>query len=221
MHGRIAVLVLLAGVVWAQEPGRSAQQPPEPPAAQAPEKNPPPPRSQPTHNPNDSSSRDTRIDLSPPPGEASTHPDSTDSDVGEMHPWDPHRADKNIEIGDYYLKQRNYRAAVSRYCEALYWKQRDAVATFRLAEALEKAGDLADARQNYEAYLKILPEGPFAAAAKKAVGQIQARPEQPSRGLTAHQLGCGDDPTNVIRSADDENHPVLKRPTSPPAKNPQ
>src|SRR5690348_15188667 len=60
-----------------------------------------------------SSSKDTRIDLSPPRNDTKDHPnssvslndgDDTPSDVGEMHPWDPHRAAKDIEVGDYYFK---------------------------------------------------------------------------------------------------------------------
>ena len=41
-------------------------------------------------------------------------------DVSEFHPWNPHKAAKDIEVGDYYFKERkNYRAAADRYREAL------------------------------------------------------------------------------------------------------
>src|ERR1044071_7297968 len=50
-----------------------------------------------------SSSKDTRIDLSPPKDDSKNHPnsvvitdeDETPSDVDEMHPWDPHKAAKD------------------------------------------------------------------------------------------------------------------------------
>jgi TolA-binding protein len=49
-----------------------------------------------------------------------------------------------------------------------------AVATYRLALTLEKMGKLGDARANYAAYLKILPRGPYAADARKALQRLQA-----------------------------------------------
>jgi tetratricopeptide (TPR) repeat protein len=140
-------------------------------------------------NPGSSSSKSEPVDLSPPADDDKTHPNSDqavreaedaagllqDDELGgiqEFHPWDPHKAQKDIEVGDFYFKQQNYRAALSRYEEALYYKQNDAVATYRLAVCQEKTGDSEDARKSYEAYLKILPEGPFAADAKKALSRI-------------------------------------------------
>jgi tetratricopeptide (TPR) repeat protein len=114
-----------------------------------------------------SSSKDTKVNIPPPNGEAGP------SDVQEMKPYDPHKADKSIEVGDYYFHQKNYRAAESRYREALEWKPGDAVATYKLGEVMEKIGNLVQARQNYQAYLKILPDGPLAKDAKKALSRIE------------------------------------------------
>ena len=118
----------------------------------------------------ESSSRDTRIDISPPKNDAKNHPGSKAavedldipenidvSGVQEFHPWNPMKALKNIEVGDFYFKRKNYKAALERYKEALYYKDGDALASFRLAVCQEKLGDKADARKYYEQYLKILP----------------------------------------------------------------
>lgn len=130
-----------------------------------------------------SSSRDTRIDLSPPKNDAKNHPNSstlledsedTNSDANEMHPWDPHRAAKDIEVGDYYLKLKNYRGAMWRYKDALLYKPNDAIANFRLAQCEEKTNQASGAIQHYEAYLKVLPEGPFAEDARKALERLKA-----------------------------------------------
>jgi tetratricopeptide (TPR) repeat protein len=134
----------------------------------------------------ESSSKDTRIDLTPPKDDAKSHPNSTTiitdpddtatpSDVEEMHAWDPHKAAKDIEVGDYYFKRKNYRGALERYKDALTYKPNDAVANFRLAECEEKVNSPADAVQHYEAYLKILPHGPLAADAQKALERLKAR----------------------------------------------
>jgi tetratricopeptide (TPR) repeat protein len=129
----------------------------------------------------ESSSKDTRVDLSPPKDDAKNHPMSgaavsdaqeAPSDVQELHPWDPHKAAKDVEVGDYYFKRKNYKAAIERYKHALIYKQDDAIATYRLAESLDKTGNSADAVTYYRGYLKILPHGPYAADAQKAISRL-------------------------------------------------
>jgi tetratricopeptide (TPR) repeat protein len=134
--------------------------------------------------PGQSSSKDTLIDLSPPANDDKAHSQSPDalkdearpsgnSDVGEFHPWNPHKAAKDIEVGDFYFKRKNYRAAADRYREALFYKENDAIATFRLAVCLEKMDQPDEARKEYESYLKILPHGPQAESARKALERLK------------------------------------------------
>jgi tetratricopeptide (TPR) repeat protein len=132
-----------------------------------------------------SSSKDSDVDLSPPDDDAKAHPKSAaavadaEADlsgrggVSEFHTWDPHKAAKSIEVGDYYFKRKNYRAAEDRYREALRYKDNDAVATIRLAICLEKLGIFDDARAEYESYLKILPHGPQATEAEKGIERLK------------------------------------------------
>ncbi|HEY1265296.1 MAG TPA: tetratricopeptide repeat protein [Terriglobales bacterium] len=140
-----------------------------------------PPRSENGPAPGESSSHSTLIDISPPPDDAKTHPFSSSSladaeaeasGVKEFRAWDPHRAAKNIEVGDFYFKRKNYRAALDRYHEALEYKPDDAVANFRLAECFEKLNDPAHAAEHYQAYLKVLPHGEFSEAAQKALEKM-------------------------------------------------
>jgi tetratricopeptide (TPR) repeat protein len=132
----------------------------------------------------ESSSKETQIDLAPPPDDAKTHPQSSEAlvdagsgasgSVGEFHPWDPHKAAKSVEVGDFYFKRKNYRAAEDRYREALKYKDNDAIATFRLAVCLEKLERPEDARAEYESYLRILPHGPEAETARKAIERLKS-----------------------------------------------
>ncbi len=131
----------------------------------------------------ESSSKDTRIDLSPPKDDQKNHPmsgaaisdaEEAASDVQELRPWDPHKAAKDVEVGDFYFRRKNYRAALERYREALVYKPNDAIANFRLAECQEKVGNPAEAVTHYGEYLKILPHGPFAADAQKALERLKA-----------------------------------------------
>ena len=150
-----------------------------------PNQNQPPPRSERDREAGESSSRDTRIDLSPPKDDAKQHPNSTlpetdagedtSGDVQEFHPYDPHRAVKDIEVGDFYFKKRNYRAALDRYREALFYKPNDALANFRMAQSLEKLTQSDEAVEHYQEYLKILPNGPQAEEARKGLERLKAR----------------------------------------------
>jgi len=177
-----------------------------------PQANQAPPRSQPNtpaRGLGDSSSRDDN------PIAAPQEPDDS---VTELHSWDPHKAQKNVEVGDFYFRRQNYRAALSRYCEALSYKPNDAVATFRIAESLEKSGDLMGALAYYEAYLKILPAGPLDGQSKKALGRIKAQAAPPNKGL-AQQEGC--EPMGKAAKFGSErldpDRPVLTRSPASPA----
>jgi len=166
---------------------------------QGPGENQAPPRSdERNREAGESSSRDTRIDLSPPKDDTKNHPESgaavsdaesdasPDSDVQEFHPWDPHKALKDIEVGDFYFKRKNYRAALERYREALFYKNNDAIANLRLGQCLEKLNKPDEARLHYQEYLKILPHGPLSEEAHKALDKLNAK-EAKDQGSAASQ----------------------------------
>src|SRR5262249_5596345 len=87
----------------------------------------------------ESSSKADLVDFSFLVDDAKTHPQSSDvlMDEGsgsteEVLPWDPHKAAKDVEVGDYYFKRKNYRVVEDRYREALRYKDNDAIAIYRL-----------------------------------------------------------------------------------------
>lgn len=133
----------------------------------------------------ESSSRDTKTDIRPPSDDANSHPNSAaavadigapekpdDSGIQEFHPWNPLKAKKDVEVGDFYFKRKNYKAALERYKEALYYKDSDAIANFRVAECQEKLGDKDEAKKYYAQYLKILPGGPLAKDAQASLDRL-------------------------------------------------
>lgn len=156
-----------------------------PPVEQVPtDKSAPPPkdnRQNPPRSDNvpagESSSKQTEIDVAPPSNDASAHPEADlgDHDAEEFTPYSPMQAMKDVEVGDFYFKRENYSAAISRYREALEYKPHDAEATYKLAEVLNKTGDVAGATENYEAYLKILPNGPYAKKAKEDLQKLKEK----------------------------------------------
>ncbi len=133
----------------------------------------------------ESSSHDTRVDISPPKDDAKNHPGSKEAVEGldgseapdttgvqEFHQWSPLKALKSSEVGDFYFKRKNYRAALERYKEALTYKEGDAVASYKVGLCEEKLGDKGEARKFYEQYLKILPEGPLAKDAHLSLARL-------------------------------------------------
>jgi tetratricopeptide (TPR) repeat protein len=186
--------------VWAQNTNSSAPQNSESPAQASvpPSKSAPPPANlepprsdrvyadELSKQPGTSSSKDTQIDLSPPVDDAKAHPKSAETVLNEeesstledrgsaaTHRWDPHKAAKDVEVGDFYFKRKNYRAAEDRYREALLYKDNDAVATLRLAICLEKLNLPGEAIEEYESYLRILPHGPESEKVTKAVERLK------------------------------------------------
>src|SRR5215813_10303487 len=59
----------------------------------------------------ESSSRDSQADFNAAP-HANEPPPTSNKDEGTFLPYDPHRADKDVEVGRYYLRLKNYRAAL-------------------------------------------------------------------------------------------------------------
>ena len=184
MSVRLRILILaivglcLTGVAWAQsneEDGPITRVPVDKSAPPPKDNRKAPPRSD-TLAPDESSSKQIQIDVAPPSGDEK-HPGAIepDSDLGEFHAWDPHKAAKCIEVGDYYYKQGNFRGAISRYQEALEWKPKDAEATYKLGEVQEKNGDFSAALGNYQAYLKLLPKGPFAAKSQQGIDRVKTK----------------------------------------------
>jgi len=186
------ILALLLATAAAQQPTKPAKNPPpnQPPPRSTSDSGEPVLTTRPGNGPQ-SSSKDTDPDLSPPENDAKDHPDSTSAlheaedaaglyegdeigGVQEFRVWNPHKAEKDVEVGDFYFKRKNYRAALDRYREALYYKYDDAVATFRLGVCQEKLGEGEEARKAYEAYLRILPHGPFANEAHQGLERLKS-----------------------------------------------
>jgi tetratricopeptide (TPR) repeat protein len=181
-------LVSLTLLVLAMTTVAAAQVDQLPSSQKGPGQNQAPPRYDRSGEAGESSSRDTKIDISPPKDDAKSHPNSSSADNGanpsdevqELHPWDPHKANKDIEVGDFYFKRKNYHAALERYREALFYKSGDAIANFRMAECMEKLGDPEEAANHYQEYLKILPHGQFSAESQKALQRLKGEKSQAS-----------------------------------------
>ncbi len=97
---------------------------------------------------------------------------SKSDDAPPVH--DPARAKKDNEVGTFYLQTGNYEGALQRYQDATATDPTNVNAIFGLAESQRLLKKNADAARNYELYLDIVPNGPKAKQALKALKEIQA-----------------------------------------------
>lgn len=99
-------------------------------------------------------------------------------------------ASKDIEIGNYYLDRKNWKAALSRFESALVLDPENPDVYWGLAEAQHHLGDLANAKANYLKLLDYDPDGPHGRQARKelkdpalskAPGATQGQPQSESQ----------------------------------------
>jgi tetratricopeptide (TPR) repeat protein len=83
------------------------------------------------------------------------------------------QAAKDIDVGYYYLNQKNYIAAEGRLKEAVELKPDAAAAYIGLGQAQQKLGKTEAARSSYEAYLKLTPDGKDSDKVKKALAELK------------------------------------------------
>jgi len=80
---------------------------------------------------------------------------------------------EDIEVGYYYLNEKNYIAAESRLKEAVELKPDAGAAWVGLAQAQQKLGKDAEARKSYEACLQLKPDEADVDKVKKAMAELR------------------------------------------------
>jgi tetratricopeptide (TPR) repeat protein len=136
-------LVLFAAVLTAAAPSSSAQDPPSPP--------PPKPQDQPKPKPNT---------------------DNATQSAPDQPKWDPLRADKDIEVGKYYMNKGDVDAAIDRFTDAIEAKPGFAIPFRYLGEAYEKKGQKKPAVKNYQRYLDLYPKAEDADKIRKKIEKL-------------------------------------------------
>jgi tetratricopeptide (TPR) repeat protein len=82
------------------------------------------------------------------------------SEAPKAKEQDPVQAKHCINIGNFYLKQKNYAAAIDRYLEALEYQPNSIRAYEALARAYEKNGEITKAKNTYKTFLDKNPDSP-------------------------------------------------------------
>jgi outer membrane protein assembly factor BamD (BamD/ComL family) len=102
--------------------------------------------------------------------------DQTEKKVEEeIFTRDPELAKKNVEVGDFYLKKKNYRAAESRYRRAIKFNTEWPKAYEKLIKLFEKQGDLDSAIEVCYEFVDSNPSSKKARAFEKRAGEFKEK----------------------------------------------
>jgi tetratricopeptide (TPR) repeat protein len=102
---------------------------------------------------------------------------------------DPKLSKQNINIGNYYLKQKNYDAAIERYREAIEYQPKSILANEALERAFEKyaqdcekkvrayekKGEITKAISTYKSFLEKNPDSPDASDFRLKLAKLEKK----------------------------------------------
>src|SRR5260370_30183670 len=89
--------------------------------------------------------------------------------------YDPYPAQKDLEVGMFYLHKGNVDAAIDRFKDAIEQRPNFAKPRLLLAEAYEKKGDKAEALKYYKEYLQVFRTAPDSKSVRKKIEKLSAQ----------------------------------------------
>jgi tetratricopeptide (TPR) repeat protein len=97
----------------------------------------------------------------PPPDQpkpAKPNADAPAQNAPDQPTWDPLRAERDMQVGTYYMHKGDLDAAIDRFEDAILAKPGYAIPFRMLGEAQEKKGMKKRAIQSYKRYLDLYPK---------------------------------------------------------------
>lgn len=94
--------------------------------------------------------------------------------LGDAGTYDPVSAEKDIDVGNFYMRKGDVDAAISRFKDAIQLRPSYAKPRLLLAEAYEKKKDKANAVKYYKEYLQVFPHAPDANKIEKKIESLSA-----------------------------------------------
>jgi tetratricopeptide (TPR) repeat protein len=106
---------------------------------------------------------------------AAEPPAAAEGGISEFKEWDPLKANKDMEVGTYYLKKGNYDAAIDRFEEAARLQPGLARPYLKLGETYEKKKEWPMAVASYRKYLELFRAAPDAKKVQKRIAELERR----------------------------------------------
>jgi predicted Zn-dependent protease len=104
--------------------------------------------------------------------------DSATQNAPDQPAWDPLRAEKDLEVGQYYMRKGDVDAAIDRFQDATTAKPGYAIPFRYLGEAQEKKGLKKDAVKSYSRYLDLVPRADDAEKVRKKIAKLRSEIEK-------------------------------------------
>jgi tetratricopeptide (TPR) repeat protein len=98
--------------------------------------------------------------------------DSAIKSAPDQPKWDPLRAEKDLEVGKYYMKKGDMDAAIDRFEDATEAKPGYAIPFRYLGEAYEKKNKKKQAVKAYQRYLDLYPHAEDAEKIQKKIEKL-------------------------------------------------
>jgi tetratricopeptide (TPR) repeat protein len=105
-------------------------------------------------------------------------PDSATQNAPDQPSWDPLRAEKDLEVGQYYMRKGDVDAAIDRFQDATTAKPGYAVPFRCLGEAQEKKGLKKQAIASYSRYLELYPHAEDGDKIRKKIDKLRKETEK-------------------------------------------
>lgn len=112
----------------------------------------------------------------PPQRESELREEDESLSTRAEYVFNPIQALEEIKVGDFYWKKGSHKAAALRYQEATRWNPTLGDAWLKLGEAREKLKEFDEAREAYQKYLEVEPQGRKASGIQKKVERWAKNP---------------------------------------------
>jgi tetratricopeptide (TPR) repeat protein len=116
-----------------------------------------------------------------PKSSAKQKKDTATKNAPDQPAWDPLRAEKDLEVGQYYMRKGDVDAAIDRFQDATTAKPGYAVPFRFLGEAQEKKGLKKQAIKSYQRYLNLFPHAEDGDKIKKKLERLYKEVEKEKR----------------------------------------
>jgi len=107
--------------------------------------------------------------------------DTATQNAPDQPSWDPLRAEKDLEVGQYYMRKGDVDAAIDRFQDATTAKPGYAAPFRYLGEAQEKKGMKKEALKSYSRYLDLVPRADDAEKVRKKIAKLRSEIEKSKR----------------------------------------
>jgi tetratricopeptide (TPR) repeat protein len=129
--------------------------------------------------PQESSSKPAdRPSATPPKSPAKQKKDSAPQNAPDQPVWDPLRAEKDLEVGQFYMRKGDLDAAIDRFEDATVAKPGYAIPFRFLGEAQEKKGLKKQALKSFERYLDLYPHAEDGDKVRKKIAKLYREVEK-------------------------------------------